>query len=186
MTEELKKKRDEDLANVDSSNQTEQKSSLALNRIAAEAVAEKLDFSLYEQDFVAWSDEQALLLEQQRYEELDLANLVEEIKDLGNRHRDAIESQLTRLLMHLLKWHYQEEKRSSWLGTIKDARKQITRLIRKHPVLNVHIQIVLEECYIDTRVDAADETGLPLKIFPLSCPYLLKDEILNPDFLPTK
>ncbi len=143
--------------------------------------------SLYEKDFVAWSDEQALLLEQQRYEELDLANLVEEVKDLGNRHRDAIESQLTRLLMHLLKWQYQEEKRSgSWTRTIKEARKQIARLIRKHPVLNVHIQIVLEECYIDARVDAADETGLPIEIFPLSCPYWLKDEILNPDFLPTK
>lgn len=110
MTEELKKKSADDLANLDLSNRTEQKLSLAPNRIAPEVVAEKLDFSLYEKDFVAWSDEQALLLEQQRYEELDLANLVEEVKDLGNRHRDAIESQLTRLLMHLLKWHYQEEK----------------------------------------------------------------------------
>lgn len=195
--------------------QTEIKS---LNRITAEAVTDtELIYveiqrrnegdllhkkkSLYEKDFVAWSDEQALLLEQQRYEELDLANLVEEVKDLGNRHRDAIESQLTRLLIHLLKyaefreedsprnlaWQYQEEKRSgSWTGTIKEARKQIARLIRKHPVLNVHIQIVLEECYIDARVDAADETGLPITIFPLSCPYWLKGEVLNPDFLPTK
>lgn len=106
MTEELKKS-EEDLANLDLLNSsTEQKSSLALkqNRIAAEAVAGKLNFSLSEKDFVAWSDEQALLLEQQRYEELDLANLVEEVKDLGNRHRDVIESQLTRLLMHLLKY----------------------------------------------------------------------------------
>ena len=187
MTEELKKKSDEDLANLDLSNRTEQKLSLAPNHIAAEAVVEKLDFSLYEQDFVAWSDEQALLLEQQRYEELDLANLVEEVKDLGNRHRDAIESHLTRLLMHLLKWHYQEEKRSSsWLETIKEARKQIGRLIRKHPVLAVHIETVLQECYMDAKEDAADETGLPLEIFPVACTYSLKGEVLNPDFLPTK
>lgn len=188
MTEELKKS-EEDLANLDLSNSsTEQKSSLALkqNRIAAEAVVGKL-VSLYEKDFVAWSDEQALLLEQQRYEEMDLANLVEEVKDLGNRHRDTIESQLTRLLMHLLKWQYQEEKRSSsWLGTIKEARKQIGRLIRKHPILAVHIETVLQECYIDAKEDAADETGLPLEIFPNACPYWLKDEVLNPDFLPTK
>jgi hypothetical protein len=186
VTEELNKKSDEDLANFDLSNRTEQKLSLASNRIAPKVVAEKLDFSLYEKDFVAWSDEQALLLEQQRYEELDLANLVEEVKDLGNRHRDAIEIQLTRLLMHLLKWHYQEEKRSSWLGTIKEARKQIGRLIRKYPVLAVHIETVLPECYMDAKEDAADETGLPLKIFPLACPYWLKDQVLNPNFLPTK
>ena len=186
MTEELNKKSEEDLANLDLSNLTEQ--NLFRGNLNAQAVvAEKLDFSLYEKDFVAWSDEQALLLEQQRYEELDLANLVEEVKDLGNRHRDAIESQLTRLLMHLLKWHYQEEKRSSsWLGEIKEARKQIGRLIRKHPVLAVHIETVLQECYMDAKEDAADETGLPLEIFPLACPYWLKDEVLNPDFLPTK
>jgi len=186
MTEELNKKSAEDLANLDLSNLTEQKSSLAPNWIAPEVVAEKIDFSLYEKDFVAWSDEQALLLEQQRYEELDLANLVEEVKDLGNRHRDAIESQLTRLLMYLLKWHYQEERSSSWLKTIKEARKQIGRLIRKHPVLAVHIETVLQECYMDAKEDAADETGLTVEIFPIACPYWLKDEVLNPDFLPTK
>ena len=60
--------------------------------------------NLYERDYVAWADEQALLLEQKRWDELDLANLVEEVRDLGGRHRDALESQLTRLLMHLLKW----------------------------------------------------------------------------------
>jgi hypothetical protein len=98
--------------------------------------------------------------------------LVEEVKDLGNRHRDAIESQLTRLLMHLLKWHYQEEKRSSsWLKTIKEARKQIGRLIRKHPVLAVHIETVLQECYMDAKEDAADETGLPTRNIS-SCLYL--------------
>jgi ribosomal protein L29 len=87
---------------------------------------------LYDHDFVARADEQSLLLQQQRFDELDLANLVEEVKDLGGKHRDAIESQLTRLLMHLLKWQYQPERRSgSWSGSIKEARKQIARLIRK-------------------------------------------------------
>ena len=46
---------------------------------------------LYNKDYVAWSDEQALLLEQQRWHELDLVHLIEEVKDLGNRHRDALE-----------------------------------------------------------------------------------------------
>lgn len=130
---------------------------------------------IYHKDFVAWADEQALLLEQQRWNELDLAHLVEEVKDLGNRHRDALESQLTRLLMHLLKWNYQAEKRSnSWSNTIREARKQIERLIKKHPVLRVHLEASLEECYLDAREDASDETGLDISTFPLYCPFSLE------------
>ncbi len=139
---------------------------------------------LYDKDFVAWADQQALLLEHGRWNELDLVNLIEEVRDLGNRHRDALESQLTRLLMHLLKLQYQPEKRSgSWSVTITEARKQIARLIRKHPVLAVHIEKVFLECYLYAREDAADQTGLSIHTFPLDCPYTL-EQVLERDFLP--
>ena len=131
---------------------------------------------LYNKDFIAWSDEQALLLEQQRWDELDLVNLIEEIKDLGNRHRDALESQLTILSMHLLKWQYQPQKRSnSWKSSIREARKQIERLIRKHPVLRIYLEQALEQCYLDAREDASDETGLDINTFPISCPYSIQE-----------
>lgn len=137
----------------------------------------------YERDFTGWADEQALLLEQQRWQELDLVNLIEEVKDLGDRHRDALESQLTRLLMHLLKWQFQPEKRSnSWRSSIKEARKQIDRLIRKHPVLKIHLEKALEQCYLDAREDASDERNLNLNVFPVSCPYSIA-EIRDRDFL---
>ncbi len=139
---------------------------------------------LYDKDFVAWADQQALLLEQGRWNELDLVNLIEEVRDLGNRHRDALESQLTRLLMHLLKWHYQPQNRGNrWLLTIKDARRQIAKLIRKYPVLAVHVKKAFLECYLEARVVAADETGLPVDTFPLNCPYTL-EQVLERDFWP--
>lgn len=139
---------------------------------------------LYNRDFVAWADEQALLLEQKRWHELDLVNLIEEVQDLGNRYRDALESQLTRLLMHLLKWQYQSAKRTgSWTGTTREARKQIARLIHKHPVLAVHTEKAFLECYLNAREDAADETGLSIDTFPLDCPYTL-EQVLERDFLP--
>lgn len=137
----------------------------------------------YLTDFVAWADEQALLLEQERFSELDLINLIEEVRDLGRSERNAIESQLTRLLMHLLKWQYQPELRSnSWEISIKDARKQIRRLLKKYPVLAKHIQNenVFFECYENAREDAADETGLKIEIFPGNCPYSF-DEIMAKD-----
>ena len=139
--------------------------------------------NLYEQDYVAWADEQALLLEQKRFNELDLVNLVEEVRDLGRRERDALESQLIKLLMHLLKWQYQPQKRNkSWLLTIKDARRQIAKLRSKYPVLKVHTESVYFECYLEAREVASDETALPLNIFPLD-PYSF-EQVLNADFFP--
>jgi len=140
--------------------------------------------NLYEQDFVAWAEQQALLLEQKRWHELDLVNLVEEVQDLGRRERDALESQLTRLLMHLLKWQYQPDKKTkSWLLTIKDARRQVAKLQRKYPVLKVHTEAVFLECYLEAREVAADETDLPLSTFPIESPYFLQ-QVLDVDFLP--
>jgi len=141
---------------------------------------------LYNRDFVAWSDEQALLLEQERFSELDLIHLIEEVRDLGRRERDAIESQLERLLLHILKWQYQPKLKScSWEISIKDARRQIKKLCRKYPVLikHIHKEDVFDECYLDAREAATDETGLPKKTFPLECSYSL-DQVLNSSFFP--
>jgi Domain of unknown function DUF29 len=140
--------------------------------------------TLYDADFVQWSDRTAQLLREHRFTDLDLEHLIEEIEDLGNRHRDALESQLTRLLMHLLKYEFQPEQRSgSWLGSIKESRKQIKRLFRKYPSLKVYLEQCWEECYADALEDASDETGLPQNQFPARCPYAIA-EVLDPEFLP--
>lgn len=142
--------------------------------------------NLYERDYVAWADEQALLLEQERFAELDLIHLIEEVKDLGRRERDAIESQLIRLFLHLLKWQYQPDKRtSSWEISIKDARRQIARLRKKYPVLTKHLysESVLYECYSYAIEEAADETKIPLKHLLLESLYSIED-VLNPEFFP--
>lgn len=154
-------------------------------RITAKEVAASTR-DLYDRDFVAWSDEQALLLEQERYGELDLIHLIEEVRDLGKRERDAIESQLERLLLHLLKWEHQPSKRtSSWEISIKDARKQIRRLIEKYPVLAKHIENenTIYLCYKHAIEDAADETGLPENTFALEYPYTL-EQVLDSHFFP--
>jgi predicted nucleic acid-binding Zn-ribbon protein len=140
--------------------------------------------TLYEADFVQWSDRTAQLLREHRFADLDLDHLIEEVEDLGNRHRDALESQVARLLMHLLKWQFQPEQRSSsWLGSIKEARKQIKRLYRKYPSLKNHLEQCLNNCYEDAVEDASDETGLLISVFPAECPYAIAD-MLDPDFLP--
>ncbi|MCG9893105.1 MAG: DUF29 domain-containing protein [Thermosynechococcaceae cyanobacterium MS004] len=132
--------------------------------------------TLYEADFVQWSDRTAQLLREHRFADLDLDHLIEEIEDLGNRHRDALESQLTRLLMHLLKYEFQPEHRSSsWLASIKESRKQIKRLCRRYPSLKPYLEQCWEGCYVDAIEDASDETGLPQDQFPAKCPYTVAE-----------
>lgn len=59
----------------------------------------------YFQDFCLSTDQTAQLLREQRWHQIDLPNLIEEVEGLGKSERRAIASQLIRLL-HLLKWQY--------------------------------------------------------------------------------
>ena len=63
--------------------------------------------NLYEQDFALWSEKMADLIANGRFDELDIINLVEEIRDLSKRERDRLLSSMGLILHHLLKWDYQ-------------------------------------------------------------------------------
>ena len=86
--------------------------------------SESLNYSsLYDQDFVLWIESTVRLLKNQRLTELDLENLIDEVEDMGRNQKHALESNLSILLMHLLKWQYQSLKRSnSWKFTIREHR----------------------------------------------------------------
>ncbi len=142
-----------------------------------------MDFA-YDQDFSRWVQETAQLLREKRWSELDLEHLIEEVEDLGKSERRALSSQLERVLIHLLKWHYQPERRSdSWLDSINDGRVQILKIIKDNPSLNDFPGSRLEEDYTDARRYAAKQTGLPLATFPMDCPFAI-GQILDDEWLP--
>ncbi len=102
----------------------------------------------YLADFNSWIDKTAQLLREQRWHEIDVVHLIEEIEDLGKSERRLLSSQLTRLLLHLLKWQYQPQRRSdSWLDSITDARTQIALAIEDSPSLRNYPAEKLEESY---------------------------------------
>ena len=91
---------------------------------------------LYDSDYYEWTRETADALRRGEFATLDIASLVEEVEDLGKRERAALESRLTVLLAHLLKWDFQPSKRSrSWQATIELQRTRIERLLRQSPSL---------------------------------------------------
>ena len=138
----------------------------------------------YSTDFSDWTRQTAQLLRERRWDELDVANLIDEVEDLGKSERRAIASQLTRLLLHLLKWHYQPQRRSdSWLDSITDARTQIDLAIKDSPSLKDYPAEQLEDSYRRARRQAATQTKLEISVFPETCQYPL-DLVLSEDWLP--
>lgn len=140
--------------------------------------------SLYDQDFYAWTQEQAKAVYNKSWEKVDVEHLVEEIEALGSEQEHALESHLVNLVVHLLKWHYQPERRSkSWRRSMLVARQHIARRLKRNPSLRPRLPFFLIDAYIDAIALAASETELPLHTFPPQCPWRL-EKLLDPDFLP--
>ena len=138
----------------------------------------------YDNDFYAWSVEQARLLRAGEFSAVDIENVAEEIESLGRSDKRGLESRLTVLLMHLLKWQIQSKLRSrSWSGTIIEQRRRIAKLLKESPSLSPFVNEAMAEAYSDAREAASNETGLPETAFPAECPFT-PDEVLSRSFLP--
>ncbi len=139
---------------------------------------------LYETDFNLWLRETVNLLRKGEVEKLDMDNLAEEIEDIGNNRKDALESNLIRVLQHLLKWKYQPQKRTnSWKASVTEHSLRLNKALRKSPSLKPYFEDVFAECYQDARLITAQETGLDICVFPETCPFE-RIAILNPQYLP--
>lgn len=140
--------------------------------------------SLYDTDFYAWTVEQAELLRNQQWKELDLVNLVEEIESLGKQQRQEFRTRLSILLGYLLKWQYQPERRSrSWLATVKVQRLDLYDLLDENPSLKPYLEEALQKAYKKGVELAVNETNMSSKTFPSECPYQF-EEILDERFYP--
>ena len=138
--------------------------------------------SLYETDFYAWIQKQVHLLQEGKWQTLDVKNLIEEIESLGKQQRQELRNRLSALIGHLLKWQYQPHKRSrSWLATIRLQRRETQELLQENPSLKSYIEEALQNSYKNGVDLAVKETNLPYKTFLSDCSYTL-DEILDNDF----
>ncbi|MBE9237295.1 DUF29 domain-containing protein [Anabaena aphanizomenioides LEGE 00250] len=135
--------------------------------------------NLYEQDFYLWIETTAQQLRKGDFTEVDLGNLIEEIESMGRSEKRELKSRLIVLLMHLLKWHYQPEKRSaSWQSTITEQRICLEELLEDSPSLQPLFTELFADCYNKARLKASQETGIKLNFFPQESPFSL-DEVMN-------
>lgn len=144
----------------------------------------------YEDDFYAWTQYQAEVLRTMRTRDnrFDRDNLVEEIEDLGRSYRDAVRSQVRRILLHFLKLAHSpaRDPRSDWMNSIDDARAEIEDKLTA--TLRRDIEEALPRLYTITRKQVVRDLEKyseqdAARSLPAECPYTI-DQILAEDWYP--
>jgi hypothetical protein len=148
------------------------------------AVVEPRSHDLYDEDFLAWTEQTAALLRRSRFAAIDVAHLAEEVEDMGKRDLREATSRLRVLLVHLLKWRHQPTKRSrSWRSTIVMQRQEIADLLEQSPSLRRKLSASLAATYRAAVERAVAQTKLEETTLDPLCPFTLT-QILDPTFLP--
>jgi hypothetical protein len=145
---------------------------------------EKKAETLYDTDFYVWCHEQARLVRERRFAELDIENVAEELESMGRSDKHQIRSRLEVLIAHLIKWKYQPGARKpGWRAPILEQRQRIADLIQDSPSLKSFPLSIALSAYTAARLAASKETGIDFTLFPEECPFSA-EQILDFDFLP--
>jgi hypothetical protein len=136
----------------------------------------------YEDDFYAWTQHQAAVLRTMPVSDnrFDREHVAEEIEDLGKSERDAVRSQIRRIIEHLLKLSHSPagEPRFDWMDPIDEARETLSDKLTE--TLRRDAQESLDKLYLAGRRRAARglrRHGEPVAAdaLPQACPYSLDD-----------
>ena len=139
----------------------------------------------YDQDIVAWASQQAEFLRAGRFDMLDLKNIADEVEDVGRSEKRDLLSRMAELLAHLLKWHFQPERRgASWETSIRKQRKGIARALEETPSLKAELasERWQQNAWDEAVKRAADQTGIGY--FPESCPWTMA-QVRDEDWFPS-
>jgi hypothetical protein len=139
---------------------------------------------LYEDDFYAWTRDQAAALRRLAVArpnvDIDLEHLIEEVAGLGTNRRDAVRSHLRRIMQHCLKLEHSpaRDPRPGWRDSVIDARLEIEDTLSRS--LRRDLGRNLPKLYDQARRAAQDSLraygeDAAADALPQSCPYGLAD-----------
>jgi hypothetical protein len=139
----------------------------------------------YDDDFYAWTQYQAEVLRTLRTRDnrFDRDHLAAEIEDLGKSERDAVCSQVQRVLLHFLKLAYSpaRDPHFDWMDSIIEARGALDDKLA--PSLRRDVETVLPKLYAIARKRATVDLlkhgeSEAAQSLPIACPYVV-DQILG-------
>lgn len=139
---------------------------------------------LYETDEMEWLETTIHLLKNGQFETLDLENLIEELEDLGNEKRHAVESLVEQIIRHLLLiefWHGEREQNiNHWQAEVINFRTQLRKRLTNN--LRHHLAQNFESIYQDALKYVRAKTGFKVDL-PASSPYTF-EQVLEVDWFP--
>ena len=120
----------------------------------------------YNADGYGWAMAQGALLRQRQFDAIDWDNVAEEIETVGRSERSAYSSQLVRVLLHMLKWEAQPERRGmSWWLSIMNGRDDALRALRENPSLKPELGDIHQNSLDYARRKAWIESGIARSVF---------------------
>ena len=145
--------------------------------------------NLYETDFVEWTQQTLKHLQERDIKNLDWGHLIEEVELLGISEKNAVDSYLEQLLIHLLLYQYWMPDRGyytqGWENEIDEFRSQLERKLESKSLYNYFLSR-LSKTYDSARRRATKKfvrAGLDAPNFPKECPYTV-EQILDQDYFP--
>ena len=134
------------------------------------------------QDLAATSHYQTAVAVEEAIDRGDIADAkvgIEELIDaLARAEKRALRSQLVRLMMHIIKWKTQPERRSiSWCVSIRSARREIEDIQEETPSLNrTVIKGLWDKCFRAAKEDAEIEMSQKSSIEKLTWAHVFDHE----------
>ena len=100
------------------------------------------------------------------------------IQALSRSEKRALKSQLIRLMLHIIKWQSQPERRSlSWIASIKDAREEIADIQEETPSLTDNIiKELWDKALVIANRDAQAEMSKKSAVAALSWQEVFEDD----------
>ncbi|QLE55732.1 DUF29 domain-containing protein [Nostoc sp. TCL26-01] len=149
--------------------------------------------NLYDRDLQSWIEQTIQQLQNREFDSLDIEHLIEELVDLGKAEKNALKSNLTILLTHLLKLMVQHDvpdmMKGSWYSSVLEHRQRVLNNLSDTPSLKSFLPEAIEKAYPDGRKLAIKESKLAkfgVRVpqeseYPLVCPFSV-EQILDEDF----
>ena len=135
------------------------------------------DISLYDDDFYAWTQEQAELLRRgpAAANRLDIEHIAEEIEDLGRSELGAAQSLVEHIIEHLLKLEYSglNDPARHWRDEVVEWRLQLDKKLTRTIIAKLDLP---GRYRIALRLVRRLEPDVPdlMKRVPAECPYSLE------------
>jgi len=140
-----------------------------------------MDRALYDDDFYAWTQEQAELLRHgpSAANRLDFDLIAEEIEDLGKSELHTVQSLCEHIIEHLLKLEYSgiADPARHWRREIVEWRIQITRKSTRSIIAKLNVADRYRSA-LRLLLDLEHDVPELMRRIPSECPYSL-DQIFG-------